>query len=475
MSFWTPDNLCHQSGGRWLQAPARNGLLGGVGIDTRQDLAGRVFVAIRGETHDGHDYLKQAADAGAALLIVEKRPGRRTLRRNVGVIQVDDTRRALRHLAAAYRQRLSGTTVIAVTGSVGKTTVKMLIDRVLSTTLRGSAAPKSFNNDIGVPLTILAAAPQDEYVVVEIGANAPGEIGRLSNIARPNIGVITMAGRAHLQGFATAETVVDEKAQLLRHLESHRIRRLAVVNADVPRLRTHCHVTETVMLFGEADDADLRLTGWGAENGSWWFEVNGEQRFRLGLPGRHNAVNALAAVAVARRLWVDDGCIDEALAGCRPVDMRMTCDRINGVTIYNDAYNANPESVIAALATFAQLAADAPRRIIVLGDMAELGDASDQLHEEIGRHVVELDRRLPIDRVVLVGPLSARTAAAIEQAWGRNRLIRLPAMDAPGGAAVARLLEPNDAVLLKGSRVIGLERLIQAIGDGTTPVAAASP
>jgi len=254
MSFWNRDNLCTRSGGRWLQDPVRNGRLCGVGIDSRTDLAQAVFVAIRGETHDGHDHLREAANAGAALLIVHKLPAD-GLPQDVGVILVDDTRKALGRLAAAYREQLTGTVVIAVTGSAGKTTVKMLIDRVLSTSLRGRAAPKSFNNDIGVPLTILSADPQDEYIVVEIGASAPGEIGRLAAIARPNIGVITTVGRAHLQGFGSLDKVAEQKAMLLRHLRSHQVRRLAVVNADVPCLRDHCCLPHTVKLFGEADDA----------------------------------------------------------------------------------------------------------------------------------------------------------------------------------------------------------------------------
>ena len=361
--------------------------------------------------------------------------------------------------------------VIAVTGSVGKTTVKMLIDRVLSTSLRGRAAPKSFNNDIGVPLTILGANPLDEYIVVEIGASAPGEVARLARIARPSIGVITAAGRAHLEGFGSPRRVADEKAQLLRHLgATHRARRLAVINADAPRLRDHCHVPETVMLFGEAPDADLRLSDSGATGNAWWFEVNGEQRFRLGLPGRHNAINALAAVAVGRRLWIDDQLINEALSECRPVDMRMTIETVSGVTVYNDAYNANPDSVLAALDTFEQLAAGAARRILVLGDMLELGSAGPELHREIGRRVAELDRRAPLERMVLVGDLAKHIAEPIARGRGRERITHIRALDAQCAAAVTAGLQPGDAVLLKGSRAMGLERLVDAIRDAGAPV-----
>jgi UDP-N-acetylmuramoyl-tripeptide--D-alanyl-D-alanine ligase len=470
MTFWAPDNLCHASGGRWLRRPPDHAAVGGVGIDSREDLMDRVFVAIRGDRHDGHDHVADAVDAGADLVVVHDERAGRDAADNVGVILVDDTRRALARLAVAYRQRLAHTVVIAVTGSVGKTTVKMMIDRVLSTSLRGRAAPRSFNNDIGVPLTILGADPMDEYVVVEIGASRPGEVARLARIARPNIGVITAVARAHLEGFGSAARVADEKAQLLRYLgATNRARRLAVIIADVPRLRDHCRVPETVMLFGEAPDADLVLTDTGAEGGGWWFEVNGEQRFRLGLPGRHNAINALAAVAVARRLWIDDQLIDDALGDCRPVDMRMTRDRINGVTVYNDAYNANPDSMIAALETFEELAAHAPRRVVVLGDMLELGPGAPELHREIGRRVVELDRRLPLERVVLVGDLARHIAEPMAGGRGRERVTHLRALDRRGAAAVSAALEPGDAVLLKGSRAMGLERLVDAIRDAHAP------
>jgi len=243
----------------------------------------------------------------------------------------------------------------------------------------------------------------------------------------------------------------------------------------VPRLRAHCRLGRTVTLFGEAEDADLRLTGRGAEDARWWLEVNGSQRFRLGLPGRHNALNALAAVAVGRRLGIDDRLIDEALARCRAVDMRMSRQHAGGVTIYNDAYNANPDSVAASLETFAELAAEAPRRVLILGDMLELGDAAPRLHRQVGRRVVELDARLRIDRVVLVGALSAHTAETIDAAWGPDRITWLPELDAPGGATIAELLAPDDAVLLKASRAVGLERLIPALGTGPAAAAPANP
>jgi UDP-N-acetylmuramoyl-tripeptide--D-alanyl-D-alanine ligase len=463
MSFWTADHLRAACGGRWIQRPEPGVTIAGVGIDTRTGLRDRAFVAVRGETHDGHDFLGPAVAAGARVLVVDHHRTEVDLAPYVGVIQVDETRAALGRLATAYRKTLANTMVSAITGSAGKTTVKTLLDAVLSTTRTGRCAVKSFNNDIGVPLTILGADPQDEYLIVEIGANGPGEIDQLAAIARPDVGVITMVGRGHLAGFGSTATIANEKAALLRHLVGDR---RAVVNADAALLRAHLSPLPQVVLFGEAADANVRLTGWGkggTEDGGWWLEVNGSRRFGLGLPGRHNAFNALAAVAVGRLLGIDDRLIDSGLRTCRPVDMRMTRHDLDGVTIYNDAYNANPDSMIASLETFATLAADAARRILVLGDMLELGDAAPDLHREIGHRVHELDQSNPVDRVVLVGPLAAHIADALEGDRYKGHLTRLDDLGPDNAAALAATLKAGDTVLLKGSRAIGLERLVEAM------------
>ena len=217
--------------------------------------------------------------------------------------------------------------------------------------------------------------------------------------------------------------------------------------------------------FGESLGSDLRLTGRGRDGAGWWFEVNGEARFRLGLPGRHNALNALAAVAVARRLGVPDERIDEALARCEPAEMRMRRHRIGEIVVYNDAYNANPDSVVASLATFAELAGEVRRRIVVLGDMLELGPTAPQLHEEVGRHVVDLDRRARVDHLVLIGPLWARAAAELRRVFSSKRLTVLPELTATTVAVIADLVAPGDAALIKGSRAIGLERILDVLEE----------
>jgi UDP-N-acetylmuramoyl-tripeptide--D-alanyl-D-alanine ligase len=218
VTFFEPEHLRQLTGGRWRQAPPRPLTLSGVGIDTRQPLAGRMFFAIRGAHHDGHDFLDEAVAAEAALLVVEREILPEALPAVVGVLEVPDTRQALAQLAAAYRRTLTGTTVIAVTGSAGKTTTKMLLHGVLSAVMQGSAAPKSFNNEIGVPLTLLAADADDRYLVVEVGSSTPGETAMLTRIVEPDIAVITTIGRAHLSGLGSVAQVAREKSALVRGL-----------------------------------------------------------------------------------------------------------------------------------------------------------------------------------------------------------------------------------------------------------------
>lgn len=436
----------------------------GIGIDSRENLSGKSFIAIKGQTHDGHDHLQSAARAGAALLIVERQDkadeSSISLPPHVGVLHVEDTRRALAKLALAYRRTLRGLKVIAVTGSSGKTTTKRFIDAVLSTQLQGTASPKSFNNDIGLPLTILQAQPSDKFLLVEIGMNAPGEISQLAAIAEPDLAVITSIGRAHLQGLGSIEAIAQEKASILRHRTAHGV---AIINADVPLLRPYLKQVKQSVLFGEAKDAELRLTRREACDGGQWFEINNRQRFELLLPGKHNALNALAAVAVARRLGLDDESIAKGLKSVEPDAMRMALAVHGEVAVYNDAYNANPDSMIAALATFAEITPHAKRRILVLGDMLELGDASPGLHREIGRRVLEIDRQTRIDSVVFIGEQSGFAAAEVAREWTGDRVNVIGALDEGAAKYVAGMFRAGDVALIKASRGMGLERVVQAI------------
>lgn len=460
MTFFTAGDVQEAARGRWIHPPAHDRPLRGIGIDTREDLAGKAFVAIRGERHDGHGFLLDAARAGADLLIVEQNAQPSLPDGPIGVLEVDDTRAALGRMARAWRQRLRATEVIAVTGSVGKTTTKALIHAVLSADRRGSAARRSFNNEIGVPLTILAASPDDAFVVVEIGSNGPGEIDRLASIVEPDVAVITSIGRSHLEGLGSLESVAAEKASLLRHLRDGG---LAVVTADAPLLRAHLDGVTDVETFGEAQDATWCLTDRGSRPDGAWFEVNGDRRYEIGLPGRHNAVNALAAIALAQRRGMSAAPVSAALARVEPPAMRMETLRVGPFTVINDAYNANPESVIAGLETFVERAATARRRIVALGEMLELGESAPELHREIGRALVRIDRAASLRHVLFIGSLMAHAAGEVARHWGEERISMHHEIDDSVEATLSTLLQAGDALYLKGSRAVGVERIVDIV------------
>ncbi|MBC7834398.1 MAG: UDP-N-acetylmuramoyl-tripeptide--D-alanyl-D-alanine ligase [Phycisphaerales bacterium] len=484
MKFWTTDKVRVAAGGSWIaRAPQGEIELNGLSTDTRSIRPGQAFLALRGDRHDGHAYLRDAVNAGAALLIIDRPEvvppgvggsggtgaGSGVFSRPVAIIKVADTGRALLKMAGVYRKTLSRTRVIAVGGSNGKTTTTRLIDTLLATKLRGTASQKSFNNAVGVPLTILSASGSDQYLICEVGTNAPGEIGMLAEVIEPEVAVITSIGREHLEGLSTLEGVAREEAQILTYL---RPGGLAVVTADAPQLAEHLRCVPNVVTFGRSDKADLRLTGvehvTSADGRvSLRFTVNDRQTCTLPMIGEHNALNALAALAVARRLGISEGVIGDALAAATAPAMRLERVNICGIEVINDAYNANPESTIAAVRTLASLGANAKRRIAVLGDMLELGAAAPDAHREVAQAVLDAGN---IDKVVIVGHLGLYTAERLARDWAYGRYVLESDLDAGQAKNVAALFEPGDLVLLKGSRRMRLERVLEALRErvGTT-------
>lgn len=462
MSFWSAESFREIIGGRWV-ARRRGGEpahLTGINTDSRTLERGQVFLALRGDHFDGHRFLATAANAGAPLLIVDDAEAAADVPEGrCDVLQVADTQRALTQLATAWRRRLGGR-VIAVTGSAGKTTTKHLIHTVLSSHYVGSASPKSFNNHIGVPLTLLAARPGDAYTVVEVGTNAPGEIAALARIVEPDIAMVTHVGAAHLEGLGGPEGVLREKASLLTHLREGG---LAIVNGDIAGLQDYRKVVPTMLSFGESAGCDLRMTDYTAEAGGARFTVNGRWNFRLPMLGRHSAMNALAAIAVCRHMQLSEQQIADALAKVRPAMMRLEVQQVGpaegGVTLINDAYNANPDSTAAAIDVLAEYPA-AGRRVAVLGDMLELGEEAAERHRRAGEQVAEAG----VDAAVFAGRLMMFAAEAAAKRLPAERVLALP--DWPEGDATERaaaMIEPGDTVLLKGSRGMRMERLIDAI------------
>ncbi|MEO1235272.1 MAG: UDP-N-acetylmuramoyl-tripeptide--D-alanyl-D-alanine ligase [Planctomycetota bacterium] len=420
-AFWRFDNLERITGGTWLAEPtAGDQTATGLSHDTRTLSSGQVYLAVSGENHDGHDFVDQAFEAGAALAIVES-PNPSIARLQ---LVVDNTVTALQDLASAFRDELArgGCRVIAVCGSNGKTTTRHLLHYVLTGCgLRGTQSPKSFNNHLGVPLTLLAADPSHDFVACEVGTNHPGEIASLGDIVWPDAAIVTSIGREHLEFFGDLEGVAREEASILPF-----VRRggLAVTTPEAAALMMpHYDVAEGVTV--------LPVTG--APGVPAEFP----------LPGRHNRMNAALVAAVGRWMGIDDDRIAAAWAGVGPPPGRLREIALGqGVTLLDDTYNANPDSVRVALDTLAErLMGGSGRRVAVLGEMRELGDASAEAHAETATRAEQ-----SADRVEFVG--DAFGAEPWSDAWARQVVDRL---------------EPGDTVLLKASRGVRLERLIPLI------------
>ncbi len=455
MRTMTLDEVREAVHGRWLARGAVQ-TVQGVTTDTRSaGGAGQLFFALRGQRTDGHEYLVQAAEAGCAVAIVAADanvPAETLAGFAGGVIAVPNTTVALGDLAARHRKLLSAPAVIGVTGSNGKTTVKRMIHHILSRRLRGTCSPKSFNNNIGLPLTLLGVSPGDDYVICEIGTNAPGEIAALSRIAQPHLAVITSIGPAHLERLGSVDRVAVEKSSILGSLMDDG---LGVIWADSPQLaKAVRHYRRRLITFGESSEADLRLTGLAPMGRCQRFQLNGRLWVDLPLPGRHNAMNALAAIAAAQRFGIDQSDSAAALADFGGAAMRLEWTEVGSGALINDAYNANPASMAAAADVLA--GCGDTRKVFVVGDMRELGEQALDLHMEAGRNAA----RCGVDLVIAVGPLGryiAEGASELGAATAQFETVHAAA------SAVADLVRPGDTVLVKGSRTMGMEGLIPSI------------
>lgn len=456
-------------------APPQPNEILAVSTDSRLIEPSCLFVAIKGENHDGHSHIEAAAAKGAIAILVEhsgddlQKLFSQGLPKNCYVYQVASTRLALGRLAAFVRRGLQAK-VVAVGGSNGKTSTKNLIHSVLAARFSGTMSPKSFNNDIGVPTTIFAASSSDDFLVLELGTNHHGELKPLSEMAQPDIAVITFISAEHLEGLGDLNGVRKEEASITAGLKPTG---LLVVNGDDPELRPLLATYPgKVVTFGFGADNDLFATDIEITPAGTRFSLNASRR-DVFVPqlGRHAATNALAAIAVARRIGLSEDEIIAALATAHSPDMRLQIqsgelpDGRGSVTILNDAYNANPASVQAALDTLLALPAGTPnapaRRIAVIGDMRELGEQSDFYHLELGKKLARLERDIQL--FVLVGQQSK----LIEQELLHDRVpaSRIAHFENSLAASLAApgLLQANDLVLLKASRGIALEKVAAAL------------
>ncbi|MFD8635178.1 UDP-N-acetylmuramoyl-tripeptide--D-alanyl-D-alanine ligase [Streptomyces sp. NPDC059533] len=439
---------------------------GPVVIDSRQVEAGSLFAAFEGEHVDGHDYAERAVAAGAAAVLAARPVG-------VPAVVVPDVEKALGALARAVVERL-GTDVVALTGSAGKTSTKDLIAQVLQTHAPTVWTPGSLNNEIGLPLTALKATPETRHLVLEMGARGIGHIAYLTGLTPPRIGLVLNVGTAHIGEFGGREQIAQAKGELVEALPAEAEGGIAVLNADDPLVRAMATRTKArTVLFGEAEDAEVRAT-------EVRMTPSGQPSFTLHTPtgcsdvtlrlyGEHHVSNALAAAAVAHVLGMSVEEIATALSGAGTLSrwrMEVT-ERADGVTIVNDAYNANPESMRAALRALVAMGgparANGGRTWAVLGPMAELGDESLAEHDAVGRLAV----RLNVSKLVAVGGREAswlQLGAYNEGSWGEESVV---VSDAQAAVDLLRSeLRPGDVVLVKASRSVGLERVALALLEG---------
>ncbi len=428
-----------------------------VSFDSRSVAKGGLFFAFDGAQVDGHAYVRSAVDAGAVAAIVT-----RTV--DEPAILVADGFVAIAALATAVAARLDAT-VIGITGSSGKTSTKDLVAQLLARIGPTVAPPGSFNNELGHPYTVLLADAATRFLVLETSARGIGHIRFLTGIARPDIGVVLNVGSAHLGEFGSRAAIAQAKGELVEALAPSGV---AILNADDPLVRAMAARTAArIVLVGESADADVRATDVDSDAlGRPTFTLTAGDRVArvaLGLVGLHQVSNALAAAAVALEVGMPFDAMAEALGAARPVShWRMELvERADGVLILNDAYNANPESMRAALKTLATVTATGRRSWAVLGPMAELGTDAPAEHDAIGRLAVRLD----VDRLVAVGEAARPIAhgAALEGSWsGESEWVP----DAEAAIALLRAeLRPGDVVLVKASRAASLERVALALGD----------
>jgi UDP-N-acetylmuramoyl-tripeptide--D-alanyl-D-alanine ligase len=435
----TAGEIAEACGGR-TESQAR---ITGVTIDSRATSPGDLFVALPGERTDGARFAHDALRAGAAAVMVAGTPG--DAPPDARTIVVPDPLIGLGRLGAEVRRR-SGARVVGITGSTGKTSTKDILAALLGRRLRTVASHANFNTEIGLPLTLCRIEPGTEAVVCELAMRGLGQVSYLAEIARPDVAVITSIGPVHLEQVGSVEGVAEAKAEILEPLGP---RNTAVVPYAEPLLAPYLDLTRArVTSFGEDEGADVRLAGFGP--GRAEIAVGGRTiTVPVNFDQHHNGVNLAAAVAACAGLGLDPA-DPELLAGAAQVELsRWRGERIalpgDGFVIA-DCYNANPVSMRAALGHLVSTAGGR-RTLAVMGQMAELGPAGPALHEEIGREA----ERLGVDVVVAVGPLS--------RAYGG----RWYADSAAAAAGVPEVLEPGDAVLVKGSRSAGLEAVVEAL------------
>jgi UDP-N-acetylmuramoyl-tripeptide--D-alanyl-D-alanine ligase len=429
----------------------------GVSTDSRSTKAGDCFFAIPGENFDGHDYLADAFAKGAVCAVISKDIDEEKTA-GMCLLKVADTVKVLGELAREYRRR-AGYKVVAVTGSAGKTTTRQIIYHILSKYFQVHQSPKSFNNQIGVPLTLLGAGSDDRIVIAELGSNHPGEISYLTRIAEPDIAVVTNVHPAHLEGFGDLQKIIQEKSSISQGLRPDGV---LIINGDFDGLVEACRAKNLrLKTFGKSDGCDYRAGNIRPDGSASRFTIDGTEVY-LPLAGPGNVENALAAWAVCSRFGLNIGDFAEALRTLPPVSMRAEVQNIGTLTVLNDCYNANPASMRNALEILAQIDQTGQRRrVFICGDMAELGPQAGQLHAELGKNIIQANVQL----LLTAGEFAEITAASVRAGSGDNMQIKCYEDAASISNNLHKYIKDYDIILIKGSRVAKLETVVEKIKE----------
>ncbi len=443
----------------WNEAEAEQTTATGVSIDSRTIRKGNLFVAIPGERFDGHEFVSQAARRAASVVMVSRDGTNRINKeelKGVPVVMVGDTKKALRDIAFWHRNKFE-VTAVALTGTNGKTTTKDMIAGVLSEKFRVLKSIKSYNNLIGVPLTLFELDRDTQVLVLELGMSNPGEIGILTRTAKPTIGVITNIGPAHLESMQSVQKIAHAKFELPDNMPSpHTL----VLNADDEFLAERIRKgKERTISFAIKNDADFRASQLTTnDKGYVGFEVGGKLSIDLKLLGEHSVYNALAAFAVGTLLGVEETKIKESLGRYQPSELRMELVRFDQIRVINDSYNANPVSMTNALKTLRKMKNEG-RKIAVLGDMLELGEKTVYYHHELGRAAAESG----IDLLLTVGKHSLGIGQGAREFGVSPKRTLAFDTNQEVSAYLLENLKAGDLVLIKGSRRMKLEDVVLSL------------
>ena len=458
MSGWSFGDIQRAAGGRWVGLPGEGASgFAGVSIDSRTLERGQIFFAFVGEHVDGHDYIEQAQRAGACMCVLND-ASRVPESAAIPMLVVEHPIEALTALARAWREQLDAK-VIAVTGSNGKTTTCRFIYSICAQSGKSSVSQKSFNNELGVAITILNTPDDAEYLIAELGTSSPGEIAQRVALVKPSIAVITSIGRAHLEDLGDRDGVAREKSSIIKGLADDGAAMIIGGDRDLENAIRSLGVHARIVRVGcdNRGDYNMVVTDQSTEQTSFAIDMRGV--FTIPMLGVHNASNASLALAVGRELGISDEQIRRGLAGALTPAMRFErveiSTRTRPICVYNDAYNANPDSMVASLTTFDSLDTKS-NKIAVLGEMLELGERSGSEHQ---RMVDGLEAFPSVLRFVLVGSRFASTDTNPD--W----MVRIESTDTDAIGQIARSIKPGSYVLLKGSRGVGLERVIDALRD----------